>query len=117
MAAAPVSLAGLMAEATTVYTGLPIELRAGGTATLLNPVMLDDEHRDEAVEKMAALDLADGMPVAEQLAAVRDALTSVADDRDAVAAEIADWPAPALLLVFEHYTKACQLGEASSSSS
>ncbi|MFJ5923852.1 phage tail assembly protein [Kitasatospora sp. NPDC092948] len=112
MAAAPVSLAALMDEATTVYTGLPIELRAGGTATLLNPVMLADAARDRAVEQIAALDQTDGMTPAEQFAAVRDALTAVADDQALVRAEIADWPVPALLLVLQHYMKAVQLGEA-----
>ncbi len=113
----PVSLAGLMQEAEQTYTGLPIELRAGGTATLLNPVMLDDETREHAVELMAALDAADGTSIGDQVDAVRTALVSVADDQDAVREEIRDWPVPALLLVLQHYMKAVQLGEASSSSS
>lgn len=113
----PVSLASLMQEAQDTYTGLPIELRAGGTATLLNPVMLDDDAREHAVELMAALDSADGMSIGSQVDAVRQALVAVADDQDAVRTEITDWPVPALLVVLQHYMKAVQLGEASSSSS
>ncbi|GAA1160939.1 hypothetical protein F4556_005182 [Kitasatospora gansuensis] len=109
-----VSLNSLMTEAKTRYTDVELELADGTTARLRNIMMLPDEERRAAQDLVASVDASSDEQ--EQLAAVIELLVAVAEESDAVRAEVNGWPAVAQLMLVEHYLEATQLGEASRSS-
>ncbi|MGK5728182.1 phage tail assembly protein [Streptomyces sp. URMC 124] len=109
-----------MAEATSEYTGLDLETRSGKTVHLRNILMLSDKGLASARVILGRLgdskteDLEDLETLVPQ---IRDLLLLVADDSQALATEMEDWPLGMTLRVVDAWQEETQAGEAPGSDS
>lgn len=120
-------IADLQREALNKYTDLPLERADGTTVRLRNLLRLDDKARQTAQILIAAIDDAEQADQIENSEAfdllthqekvLRDLFLLVADDPDAMRAEVDAWDLALKLHVLEMWTEGTQVGEASSSPS
>lgn len=115
------SCTSLMAEAQTEYPGLTLDTRSGATVQLRNILMLPQEGLDAAqvVLKSFAADKAkkDAEAIGDVVPKMRDLLLLVADDTDAMAEEMTDWPVGMFVRIVDAWQEATQAGEAEGSDS